>query len=141
MCCTVKLEAKRKQIDAERGDLLKKAAAVSSPDLVRLDGELKAGREELAALPLPAGASSPSNGWHSGISATPDVEKWVQVDLGKSLAVDAIRLVPARPTDFPDTPGFGFPVRFRVEASDDPNFAKAVSVADQTQMDYANPGE
>ena len=38
--------------------------------------------------------------------------------------IDEIRLVPARPTDFPDTPGFGFPVRFRVEVSDDADFAQ-----------------
>ena len=108
---------------------------------MRLDAGLKKAREELAALPQPAGAPSPSNGWHSGIAATPDVEKWVQVDLGKSLAVNAIRLVPARPTDFPDTPGFGFPIRFRVDASDDPSFTKAVNVADLTQEDSANPGD
>ena len=41
-----------------------------------------------------------------------------------AVALDAVRLVPARPTDFPDTPGFGFPVRFRIEASDDPTFAQ-----------------
>jgi Protein of unknown function (DUF1549)/Protein of unknown function (DUF1553)/Planctomycete cytochrome C/F5/8 type C domain len=84
---------------------------------------------------------SPSNGWHSGISATPDVEKWVQVDLGESLPIDAIRLIPARPTDFPDTPGFGFPVRFRVDASDDVTFANPVSVADQAKSDFPNPGD
>ncbi len=82
-----------------------------------------------------------SNGWHSGISATPDVEKWVQVDLGKSLAIDAVHLIPARPTDFPDTPGFGFPVRFRVDASDDATFAKSVSIADRTKSDFPNPGD
>jgi mono/diheme cytochrome c family protein len=84
---------------------------------------------------------SPGNGWHSGISATPEVEKWVQVDLGKSVAIDAVHLIPARPTDFPDTPGFGFPVRFRVDASDDATFVRFVSVTDQTKSDFANPGD
>jgi hypothetical protein len=84
---------------------------------------------------------SPSNGWHSGISATSEVEKWVQVDLGTSVAIDAVHLIPARPTDFPDTPGFGFPVRFRVDASDDATFAKSVSVTDQTKSDFPNPGD
>ena len=57
-------------------------------------------------------------------SPTPDVTKWVQVDLGQALPIDEIRLIPARPTDFRDTPGFGFPARFRVEVSDDPTFAR-----------------
>ncbi|HBI44416.1 MAG TPA: hypothetical protein DDY78_16415 [Planctomycetales bacterium] len=135
------LEGRRRQIADERAALLKTAGEVSSPDLLRMDGELKKAREELAALPLPAGAPSPSNGWHSAISATLDVEKWVQVDLGKSLPIDAVRLIPARPTDFPDTPGFGFPVRFRLDASEDATFTKPVRIADQTMNDYANPGD
>ena len=64
--------------------------------------------------------------------------RWISA---ASVPLDAVRLVPARPTDFPDTPGFGFPVRFRVEASDDPTFAHAATVADQTKEDFANPGD
>jgi len=62
-------------------------------------------------MPIPdaAAAPSPSNGYHSGIEAKPDTEKWVQIDLGRSLPIETIRLLPARPTDFADTPGFGFP--------------------------------
>ncbi len=67
--------------------------------------------------------------------------KWVQIDLGRSLPIDAIRLIPARPTDFPDTPGFGFPARFRVELSDDPDFASSVLVEDRTSSDVPNPGD
>jgi hypothetical protein len=65
----------------------------------------------------------------------------VQVDLGKPTAIDAIRLIPARPTDFPDTPGFGFPLRFKVEISDDATFQQAELVADHTPADFANPGD
>jgi hypothetical protein len=75
---------------------------------------------------------SPSNGWHSAIEGSPDVEKWVEVDLGREVAIDEIRLVPARPTDFRDTPGFGFPARFRVDAGG--------VVLDATTEDHPNPG-
>jgi hypothetical protein len=86
-------------------------------------------REAIEAELRAAGGPSPSNGWHSGIEPAPDREKWVEVDLGRETAIDAIRLVPARPTDFKDTPGFGFPPSWRVEidgrlhqaASDAPN--------------------
>jgi hypothetical protein len=84
---------------------------------------------------------SPSNGYHSGIEPKPDVPKWVQVDLGRTVALDEVRLIPARPTDFPDTPGFGFPVRFKVEISDDESFAKATTLADHTAADFKNPGD
>src|SRR5262249_9551165 len=84
---------------------------------------------------------SPSNGYHSGITATPNVTKWVQVDLGRSLPLDEIRLFPARPVDFRDSPGFGFPVRFQVAISDDPLFKNAEIIADYSARDYPNPGE
>ena len=45
-------------------------------------------------------------------SHKPEATAWVQVDLGASVPIEEIRLVPARPIDFPDTPGFGFPARF-----------------------------
>ena len=89
----------------------------------------------------PSGASSPTNGYHSGIEANADMEKWVQIDLGKSLPLEKLVLIPARPTDFADTPGFGFPVRFHVQVSDDPTFVQAVRVANQTQADFSNPGD
>ncbi len=84
---------------------------------------------------------SPTNGYHSEISATSDVTKWVQIDLGKPALLDHIRLVPARPTDFPDTPGFGFPVRFKVEASNDPDFSHPIVLLDQTSGNYTSPGD
>src|SRR5262249_54108359 len=36
--------------------------------------------------------------------------------------------------------GFGFPVRYRIEISDDPEFKKAVTVLDRTRADAPNPG-
>jgi cytochrome c553 len=83
---------------------------------------------------------SPSNGWHSGIEAKQDVVKWVQVDLGSSMPVSVVRLIPARPTDFADTPGFGFPVRYKLEIADNPEMKNALAVADYTAADVPNPG-
>jgi hypothetical protein len=88
-----------------------------------------------------ADTSSPSNGFHSQVASQPDTTKWVQIDLESNLPVDQIRLIAARPTDFPDTPGFGFPVRFRVEISDGPGFENPTLVFDQTGTDYLNPAD
>ena len=118
------------------------AATVQTPEIHALDQELASATDRLKALPTgDAGPKSPSNGYHSLIEPGPDVEKWVQVDLGQSLAIDEIRLVPARPVDFPDTPGFGFPSRYRVELSDDAEFAAPMTLADRTTADVDNPGE
>jgi hypothetical protein len=135
------LNKRQAELVAERDGLLKKAAAVSSPVLTRLDGELKTLREQFAKTPKPETKPSPTNGYHSAVSATANVEKWVQIDLGKSLPIEIIRLIPARPTDFPDAPGFGFPARFKVAVSDDPTFEKADIVADHSKTDFPNPGD
>jgi mono/diheme cytochrome c family protein len=134
------LEARRAALTATLGDIQRAVAARRGPELVRLDDDLARWRKELADLPRPAGARpSPTNGYHSGIEPTPDATKWVQVDLGHRVPIDEIRLIPAHPVDFPDTPGFGFPARFHIELADEPTFAMAVRVADQTTADLPNP--
>ena len=87
------------------------------------------------------GGKSPGNGYHSGIESKADAVKWVQVDLGQSLLLDEVRLIPARPVDFPDTPGFGFPVRFRVEFQTNADFSTPNVIADHTAADFKNPGD
>ncbi len=136
-----RLQGERDRAAREVAALRARAGQITSPEVARLDARLRQQRDELAKLPVPPGAPSPTNGYHSGIEPKPDAVKWVQVDLGKSVAIDAVRLVPARPTDFPDTPGFGFPLRFRVELSEDPQCRQAEVVADHTAKDFANPGE
>jgi mono/diheme cytochrome c family protein len=132
--------------EAEQKQLAEARAALTSPELVAIDARIKALTDELAAIPDPfapdeQAASSPTNGYHSEIASKDSEAKWVQVDLGQAVAVDLVRLVPARPTDFRDTPGFGFPVRFRVSVSNDPTFATEDVIADHSGEDFPNPGQ
>jgi hypothetical protein len=136
-----KVEAERKLVAGRVAALRQKIAAVRGPELARVEAELAKARARLATLPPPAGAPSPTNGYHSHITARPDVVKWVQVDLGRAVPLDEVRLVPARPTDFRDAPGFGFPVRFRVEAAAEPTFRSPTVLVDHTAKDYPNPGD
>ncbi len=80
--------------------------------------------------------ASPTNGYHSAISPVADATKWVAIDLGDAKEIDEIRLVPARPTDFRDSPGFGFPRRYRVEVAGEGEYAMLV---DRSGEDQANP--
>ena len=67
--------------------------------------------------------------------------KWVQVDLGKSIALDRIVLWGCHDDFNMIGAGFGFPVRFKIEVSDDPKFQSGVVlIADQTSADVPNPG-
>lgn len=83
-----------------------------------------------------------SEGYHSATASTADETKWVQVDLGSAQPIAGITLFPAHPTNDTagDFPGAGFPVRYRVQVSDDPDFATATTLADRTDSDQPNPG-
>jgi alpha-L-rhamnosidase len=86
-------------------------------------------------------ARGPLNGYHSQTTNTADVVKWVTIDLGQAQEFDAVRLFPARPYDWqPDTPGFLFPVRFRIEGATQADFSDARVLVNRTAADELNPG-
>ena len=78
--------------------------------------------------------------WHSRFARAPNVTKWVQVDLGRVVAVDEVRLVPARLPQRNHREGYGFPPRFRIEAADTPDFAQPRLIVDHTRERFLNPG-
>ena len=82
------------------------------------------------------GVPRKSLGYHAQTSASQNVTKWVQVDLGQAYAISNIKL---HPKWHQGLPGYGFPMRFHVEISNDPTFASSNLVASQT-ADLANPG-
>ncbi|WZO98393.1 PSD1 and planctomycete cytochrome C domain-containing protein [Isosphaeraceae bacterium EP7] len=134
------LERQRAGLIARKAGIVAEVGRRSGANLEALDGEIAALRAQLESAADPA-AASPTNGYHSEIGATADVTKWVQVDLGRVVPIDEVRLIPARPTDFRDAPGFGFPRRFRVEIADEPAMTGAANVADHSSEDVPNPGE
>ena len=84
-------------------------------------------------------------GYHSAISAKQNDTKWVQIDLGKPQAISQIRLRPCFDNFNNIGAGFGFPVRFRVEVGNDPDFKKEVTPLDipgltSDEQDFQNPG-
>ena len=127
------LSREREAVRFERDMLQAQLDAFRTPELDGIAKRLAEVESELDTLRRP---DSPSNGYHSAIEPKADTTKWVQIDLGRITDIDRIRLVAARPTDFPDTPGFGFPVRFTIEVSDTADFAAPVALADYTEADY-----
>jgi hypothetical protein len=79
----------------------------------------------------------PSYGYHSEVAGSQKTEKWVEVDLGKVVALDEIRLFPADEYGFAD---FGFPHRFRVELSREKDFREKALITDHTEADFPRPG-
>ncbi len=87
------------------------------------------------------GPVKPRNGYHSLITHTTYQEYQVVIDLGKEQVFQSIRLWPARPFDYKDTPGFLFPLRFRLETSNRMDFRDARTLSDNTTDDVPNPGD
>jgi hypothetical protein len=78
----------------------------------------------------------PVLGYRSHEVANENTPVWVQVDLGTSLRIDAVRLCALRHTVIEK---LGFPHRFKVEVSDDRSFKAATVIADYTAADYPDP--
>ncbi len=89
-----------------------------------------------------ASSSPPAeHGYHSQIEATADRPKWVQVDLGESTELARITLIACHDDFAGIGDGFGYPKRFRIDASDDPEFVKDVkTLVDRTGSDVPSPG-
>jgi mono/diheme cytochrome c family protein len=83
---------------------------------------------------------SPTDGYQSEVVTNAYAEKWVQLDLGKTVPIDHVAVMPARARELPDESGYGFPVRFRIETSNDPRFKVSEMLADRTTYDVDNPG-
>ena len=119
------------QLAAHKAELAKAGGA----EQAKLEAEIK----RLTALATPAG-KRPEYGYHSGISPAADAAKWVMVDLGAEVDLTHIVLHACHDEFGGIGAGFGFPVRFKVEASSTASFEQATLVSDQTGSDFANPG-
>jgi len=128
------LMAEKNALQATLDAFAAKAKSSGGEAIAALDQLIESARK-------PATSLAERFGWHSTIESSQEVPKWVQVDLGSSLTFQRVVLHPCHDDFNGIGQGFGFPVRFKVEASDDPDFAdNAVLLADQTAHDFPNPG-
>jgi hypothetical protein len=87
--------------------------------------------------PKPVSGERQFIGYHAGETRDENEVKWVQADLGKPVPVSTFVLHPMRHAG---RDGFGFPVRFRIEMGNDPDFKNATVIADHGKEDFPNPG-
>jgi len=85
--------------------------------------------------PSPAAQPHEHAGFHSGFAPRQDSIRWVQVDLGKEYAMDEVIVIPAM---LGSVEAYGFPHRFRVDASNDPLFGESITLLDQTGGDVSS---
>jgi mono/diheme cytochrome c family protein len=111
----------------------------------RLSLKFEIGKENFAKLErlmaMKPGNQTPEYGWHSRIEMTSETETWLQFEFDEIQTIDSMMLHPAY-DEFNDIgAGFGFPVRFKIEISDDPEFKTGSTVVfDQTKSDFSSPG-
>jgi mono/diheme cytochrome c family protein len=129
------LQQRKGKLGEQRAMLEQKAREASSPELVDANRQIEA---------LHQAGKQPAKvefGYHSAISADQKAVKWVQVDLGSQRELGRLLFAGCHDTFNNIGAGFGFPVRYRIEVSDDPQFrAGVVTVLDRTQADQPNPG-
>ena len=136
------LQKSQREAESALAELEKPLKEKAGEEFAALTRKIE-GASKAAAVKL--GNTSPDYGYHSAIAQTQDTVKWVQVDLGKHVEIDHVTLLPCYDDFNAIGAGFGFPVRFKVETSDDPEFKSGVTLLwrhhDQTFMnDFKNPG-
>jgi Protein of unknown function (DUF1549)/Planctomycete cytochrome C/F5/8 type C domain len=136
-----KTAARRAELEKQKRESNERIQALTAKARETAGAELKLIESELSEATKPANAPKPAEyGYHSQIAPTADRMKWVQVDLLESQHIDRVILKPCN-DDFNNIgAGFGFPVRFTIEVSDDASFKTATVIADQTAADFPKPG-
>ncbi len=85
----------------------------------------------------------PAGTWYrpytSNIAREAPTTTWVQIDLGRSRAIESVKLYPAFTPGDEHANGYGFPARFKIEASDDATFANPRVIADKTAAEFPEP--
>ncbi|MEY5026751.1 MAG: hypothetical protein RLZZ244_2279, partial [Verrucomicrobiota bacterium] len=124
--------------------------AGAEPFLGRWSGEWRAHqsrmhavRRELEELGEPVvGQTVPHFGYlHPMRPAPPPESPWLQVDLGQSMRMDGVALIPAQVDWHPQArPSHGFPKRFRLDTSDDERFSTFSELGSYTEEDFPDPG-
>jgi hypothetical protein len=134
--------AQRAELRGREQQLAADRAAIEQKIRDRAGDSLKEIENRIAKLTATSAVGEkPEFGYHSLIAPRPDVAKWVQVDLGKPTPIQHIIYVGCHDTFAGIGAGFGFPVRYKIEISDDAEFKfGVVTVVDRTDADVANPG-
>ncbi len=64
--------------------------------------------------------------------------RWIQVDLGEKKKIDGVKLLP-KVIPWGYVQSEGFPSRFKIEVSDDPEFKASIMYENQTREDFKDP--
>ena len=129
------LLARQQEFQSQQTALDTEVRRLAGDSLAEIDARISALVEQNS------GEKRPEFGYHSQIESDQEVTKWVQVDLGEPVEIERIVTVGCHDDFNGIGAGFGYPDRYRVEASNDPEFqTNVLLIADYTESDVPNPG-
>ncbi len=131
------LVRRQTQLQADVAAIEKQIESKKTPELLAIEKSIADLQSQLTAPSPDKGPRSPAYGYHSAVASRQEETKWVQVDLGQSVAIDQVLLFAADEYGWAD---FGFPHRFTITAGNDESLSDATVLADHTQSDFPRPG-
>ncbi|MBA2117835.1 DUF1553 domain-containing protein [Bremerella alba] len=134
------LNRKWEELTSQKETFAKQQAEIKST-IQKLGGsELARLDQKIAAHEKPSDGHPPQYGYHSEIASSPDQSQWVQIDLEKSIAISELEYIACFDDYNRIGAGFGFPPRFKIEVSDNPQFDRDVTMLlDHTAANVPNP--
>ena len=136
-----KVARKKEELLIRQGELSREIALANKEIKKKGGKKLKELDEQISEHEKIAGKAErvPEHGYHSQIVKTANSKKWVQVDLGKREKIASVTMH-ACYDDFAGIgAGFGFPVRFKIIASNQVDFSRSEVLIDQTEKKFPNP--
>ena len=76
--------------------------------------------------------------YESKLAQNDEEIRWIQIDLGAKKKIDGIKLLP-KVTPWGYVQSEGFPSRFKIEVSEDPEFKTSIMYEDRTREDFKDP--
>jgi hypothetical protein len=131
------LARRKEQLESDLNIVRQQIEAKKTSALAALENEIAELETKLSVASVADAARSPAYGYHSNVATRPDEAKWVQVDLGRPVEIDHVLLFGSDEYGWAD---FGFPHRFRVEISEQAEFAQATTLVDHSAEDFPRPG-
>ena len=123
-------------------------AGIAASRILKADAGMASPSDE-RIIPAPIGewmANTPASAYRayrSKPAKSADATTWVQIDLGETRRIDDVKVYPANEKNVPGRDeqfaGEGFPVRFKIECSNDPDLYHSTTIVDHTDADYPNP--
>ena len=136
-----KAARKKEELLIRQGELSREIALANKEIKKKGGDKLKELDEQISELEKIAGKAErvPEHGYHSQIDKTANSKKWVQVDLGKREKIASVTMHACHDDFAGIGAGFGFPVRFKIIASNQADFSRSEVLVDQTEKKFPNP--